>query len=83
MVVKRASKAVRKTSRYPRRVVQTGVDASTKVVDAAVNGVHRAFKKVTSGTRELSRAILALEKTKKARRRRKKTKRKKTQRKKR
>ena len=64
------TRKVRKATRMPRKLAQKAVVVSTSVLDSAVNGVHKALKRLTKGTRSITKSALFLNKSKKSRRRR-------------
>ena len=64
------TRKVRKATRMPRKLAQKAVVVSTSVLDSAVNGVHKALKRLTKGTRSITKSALFLNKSKKSRPRR-------------
>ena len=64
------TRKVRRATRMPRKLAQKAVVVSTSVLDSAVNGVHKALKRLTKGTRSITKSALFLNKSKKSRRRR-------------
>lgn len=63
------TRKVRRATRMPRKLAQKAVVVSTSVLDSAVNGVHKALKRLTKGTRSITKSALFLNKSKKRRRR--------------
>ena len=43
------TRKVRRATRMPRKLAQKAVVVSTSVLDSAVNGVHKALKRLTKG----------------------------------
>jgi hypothetical protein len=64
------TRKVRKATRMPRKLAQKAVVVSTSVLDSAVNGVHTALKRLTKGTRSITKSALFLKGTNKRRPRR-------------
>ena len=50
--------AVRKITKMPRRAANTVVVASTSAFDTALKGVYSSLRRLTKGTRRLSKTAL-------------------------
>ena len=68
-------KTLKRVTRPPRRIAHGAVVVSTKVLDTALNGVHKALKTLTNGTRKVSKTALMISKSPKKHRSRKSKKR--------
>lgn len=69
------SKTLKRVTRPPRRITHGAVVVSTKVLDTALNGVHKALKTLTNGTRKVSKTALMISKSPKKHRSRKRSRR--------
>ena len=61
-VTRKLTKTAKRTTRMPRKLAHGVVVVSTKVLDSALNGVHKSLKRITKGTRKLTKTALLLNK---------------------
>lgn len=63
------SKTLKKLTRHPRQLTHDTVVVSTKTLNSAFNGVFKALKTITKGTRKVSETALMVGKKRKTNKR--------------